>query len=186
MKKTIRLTESELVNLINNIITEQSVDITTGYNLNKNYLTQAPTGEGAKYLFKNINGENLKKFLSWYPSGNYVEINDYIKKTYGMAPMLSKEQLLNPKSPNFHLFRQFLNVVTAALYMAAKLNKTGKSFIRDYNLPNLNREGLPYFITHDFLPFFEENLSGLGGGEKFKKFLETVIDKQLKSLNLKV
>lgn len=183
MKKIVRLTESDLIKIVNRVITEQSVDLGGGYNTNNNYLRQSPTGEGSKYLFKNINGEKLNKFLQWHPSGNYNEINDYIKRTYGMAPFLSKEQLLNPKSPNFHLFKQFLNVVSATLHVAAKLNMNGKLFISNYNLPNLNRESTPFYITKDFLSLFEVNLTGLGGGQKFKQFLGKVIDKRLSEIN---
>jgi hypothetical protein len=184
MKKVIRLSENDLINIVKRIVNEQVSDeyLDRNYNTSQNYLTQKPTGEGNKNKFKVITPKKLPEYMKWYPSGNYAQIQDFMQKQYGNSPGLSKEQLLKVKSPNYVLFQQFLNTVNAGLWIAAKLNMNGKQFIRDYNLSNLNRENSGFYITKDFLKLFEENLPKIGREPILKQFIAKVIDDRLRQV----
>jgi hypothetical protein len=183
MKKVIRLSENNLINIVKRLVNEQN----NGEFLDKtysqrNYLTQKPTGEDNKNKFKVITPNKLSEYMKWYPSGNYVQIQDFIQKQYGNSPNLPKEQLIKEKSPNRTLFQQFLNTVNAGLWIAAKLNMNGKQFIRDYNLSNLNRENSGFYITKDFLRLFEENLPKIGREPILKQFIAKIIDDRLRQV----
>lgn len=184
MKKKIRLTESDLIKIINRVIKEQNVDITQG---NLNTSSQPSTGRNIKYIWKDIQGDRLTNFLNWYPKGNdFLSINNFIKKTYGSSPLISKLGLENPKTGESALYQDFLNVVTLSLIEAAKNKMNGAHFIQTYNFANLptNSPNYPIKSGSNFLKRFKESLGGgLWDEKKLKNFIGNVIDIQLNKIN---
>jgi hypothetical protein len=182
MKKIIRLTESDLIKIINQVINEQNGDISPF--ATDLYKTE-PLSTG-KYTFKEVTEDKLSDYLSWYQGSSYPEIQEYISKTYGIPKLFDPIKLKTPGQQNseFNLFKQFLDAVQASLYVAAKLNYNGKSFIQDYNLENLNKEMGNRFITKNWISAFEENLPFIGKLPEFKKFISKVIDSRRESVGV--
>jgi hypothetical protein len=183
MKKTIRLTESDLIKIVNRIIKEQngqaipySTDI---------YKTQPKDTE--KYTFQEVKQEMLPKYLQWYQGSTFPEIQEYISKTYGIPRLFDPKSLETPgiRNSSYNLFREFLNAVQASLIVAAKLNYNGNLFVRDYDLKKLNNDMGNRFVTKDWISVFEENLPMVGKLPEFKEFISKVITSRRKAVGLK-
>jgi hypothetical protein len=183
MKKVIRLSENDLVNIVKRIINEQdgeaipySTDI---------YKTQ-PKATG-KYTFQEVTQEMLPKYLKWYEGSTYPEIQEYITKTYGIPRLFDPKSLETQGKTNssYNLFREFLNAVQASLIVAAKLNYNGNLFTRDYDFRELNNNMGNRFVTKDWISTFEENLPMVGKLPEFKKFIGKVITARRKAIGLK-
>lgn len=186
MKKTIRLTESDLIKIINRVIVEQ----TDGDDTNRLY-SGSEYGSGnqsiGKYSYSEVTKDKLVDYLKWYEGTNYPEIQRYLMKTYGMPQLFNDSQLktYSPKNKEFNVFKQFLNVVEGGLIISAQKNLNANSFIKTYNLEKLNGDLGGRFATLDWKGAFKEELPYFSDNQnKLKEFIGKVINIRRNAIGL--
>ena len=179
MKKTIRLTESDLINIINKIILEQN-DPSSPSSTTDKY-----KDAGKTYKFQQVSQEMLPKYLQWYQGSTYPEIQEYISKTYQIPRLFNPKSLETPgpgvKNNSYNLFTQFLLAVKYSLIAAAKDNYNGYLFGQKYDLNNITGDKL----SPGWISVFEDSLPIIGKKSEFQKFLGKVITSRRKAIGLK-
>ena len=184
MKKTIRLTESDLIKIINKIIIEQN-DQSSLYSVaDKN--KEKPIDTGSNYRFQQVNKETMPKYLQWYQGNSYPEIQEYISKTYGIPRLFDPKSLEIPRKGNTGLFQEFLNAVKSSLTAAAKDNYNGYVFGKNYDFNKLaDVDVMGDKLDPDWISDFKNNLPIVGDLPQFKKFVSNVITSRRKAIGLK-
>ena len=184
MKKTIRLTESDLINIINKIILEQNDPSSPSTNTDKYQERIKDTGKTFK--FQQVTKELMPKYLQWYQGSSYPEIQEYISKTYGIPRLFDPKSLENPGKGNAYAFKQFLNAVKSSLTAAAKDNYNGYLFGKNYDFTQLGGvEVMGDKLDQNWMSILENGLPIIGTLSEFKKFVSKVINLRRKAIGLK-
>jgi hypothetical protein len=180
MKKVIRLSENDLINIVKRIVNEQdgSASTDTEYPVvNKD--NQSVDGEKP---FKQTYQDRLNKYLKWYEGSDYPEIQEYISKTYGMPRLFNPTSLqtYDKQNKEYSRFQLFLETVDELLANAAKLNQNGNLFLKYNLIEGLKKRDNIYFIQNlqDMLPL------DMGQLPKFKQFVSKVIDTRRRAIGL--
>ena len=180
MKKVIRLSENDLINIVKRIVNEQdgSASTDTEYPVvNKD--NQSVDGEKP---FKQTYQDRLNKYLKWYEGSDYPEIQEYISKTYGMPRLFNPTSLqtYDKQNKDYSRFQLFLETVDELLANAAKLNQNGNLFLKYNLIEGLKKRDNIYFIQNlqDMLPL------DMGQLPKFKQFVSKVIDTRRRAIGL--
>jgi hypothetical protein len=180
MKKVIRLSENDLINIVKRIVNEQdgSASTDTEYPVvNKD--NQSVDGEKP---FKQTYQDRLNKYLKWYEGSDYPEIQEYISKTYGMPRLFNPTSLqtYDKQNKEYSRFQLFLETVDELLANAAKLNQNGNLFLKYNLIEGLKKRDNIYFIQNlqDLLPL------DMGQLPKFKQFVSKVIDARRRAIGL--
>ena len=183
MKKKIRLTESDLINIINKIILEQN-DPSSPSSTTDKY-----KDAGKTYKFQQVSQEMLPKYLQWYQGSTYPEIQEYISKTYQIPRLFDPKSLETPGpgvKNNSYKFKQFLNAVKSSLTAAAKDNYNGYLFGKNYDFTQLGGvEIMGDKLDQDWMSTLEDGLPIIGTLSEFKKFVSKVITSRRKAIGLK-
>jgi hypothetical protein len=183
MKKTIRLTESDLINIINKIILEQNDPSSPSATTDKYKDT------GKTFKFQQVTKELMPKYLQWYQGSSYPEIQEYISKTYGIPRLFDPKSLETPGpgvKNNSYKFKQFLNAVKSSLTAAAKDNYNGYLFGKNYDFTQLGGvEIMGDKLDQDWMSTLEDGLPIIGTLSEFKKFVSKVITSRRKAIGLK-
>jgi hypothetical protein len=180
MKKVIRLSENDLINIVKRIVNEQdgSASTDTEYPVvNKD--NQSVDGEKP---FKQTYQDRLNKYLKWYEGSDYPEIQEYISKTYGIPRLFNPTSLqtYDKQNKDYTGFKLFLETVDELLANAAKLNQNGYLFLKYNLIEGLKKRDNIYFIQNlqDLLPL------DMGQLPKFKQFVSKVIDARRRAIGL--
>jgi hypothetical protein len=180
MKKVIRLSENDLINIVKRIVNEQdgSASTDTEYPVvNKD--NQSVDGEKP---FKQTYQDRLNKYLKWYEGSDYPEIQEYISKTYGIPRLFNPTSLqtYDKQNKEYSRFQLFLETVDELLANAAKLNQNGNLFLKYNLIEGLKKRDNIYFIQNlqDLLPL------DMGQLPKFKQFVSKVIDARRRAIGL--
>ena len=180
MKKVIRLSENDLINIVKRIVNEQdgSASTDTEYPVvNKD--NQSVDGEKP---FKQTYQDRLNKYLKWYEGSGYPEIQEYIIKTYGIPRLFNPTSLqtYDKQNKEYSRFQLFLETVDELLANAAKLNQNGNLFLKYNLIEGLKKRDNIYFIQNlqDMLPL------DMGQLPKFKQFVSKVIDTRRRAIGL--
>jgi hypothetical protein len=180
MKKVIRLSENDLINIVKRIVNEQdgSASTDTEYPVvNKD--NQSVDGEKP---FKQTYQDRLNKYLKWYEGSDYPEIQEYISKTYGIPRLFNPTSLqtYDKQNKEYSRFQLFLETVDELLANAAKLNQNGYLFLKYNLIEGLKKRDNIYFIQNlqDMLPL------DMGQLPKFQQFVSKVIDTRRRAIGL--
>jgi hypothetical protein len=180
MKKVIRLSENDLINIVKRIVNEQdgSASTDTEYPVvNKD--NQSVDGEKP---FKQTYQDRLNKYLKWYEGSDYPEIQEYISKTYGIPRLFNPTSLqtYDKNNKEYNKFKIFLETVDELLANAVKLNQNGYLFLK-YNL----MEGLKKRDSIDFVRNLQDMMQGeMSQLPKFQQFVSKVIDARRRAIGL--
>jgi hypothetical protein len=179
MKKVIRLSENDLINIVKRIVNEQdgSVEPYLGGPTNKD--NQSVDG---KTPFKQTSQDRLNKYLKWYEGSDYPEIQEYISKTYGIPRLFNPTSLqtYDKNNKEYNKFKIFLETVDELLANAVKLNQNGYLFLK-YNL----MEGLKKRDSIDFVRNLQDMMQGeMSQLPKFQQFVSKVIDTRRRAIGL--
>jgi hypothetical protein len=180
MKKVIRLSENDLINIVKRIVNEQdgSASTDTEYPVvNKD--NQSVDGEKP---FKQTYQDRLNKYLKWYEGSDYPEIQEYISKTYGIPRLFNPTSLqtYDKNNKEYNQFKIFLGAVDELLANAVKLNQNGYLFLK-YNL----MEGLKKRDSIDFVRNLQDYMQGeMSQLPKFQQFVSKVIDARRRAIGL--
>jgi hypothetical protein len=186
MKKTIRLTESYLIRIINKIIIEQN-DQSSAYVTTDKYNERA-IDTGKTYKFQQVNQEMLPKYLQWYQGSTYPEIQEYISKTYGIPRLFDPKSLENADrtNPAYNEFREFLTAVKYALVAARNEGLNGHMFNKNYDFTKLSGvKGVEGRKLDPNWTSILEDLPIVGQLPKFKEFASKVIASRRNAIGLK-
>ena len=180
MKKVIRLSENDLINIVKRIVNEQdgSASTDTEYPVvNKD--NQSVDGEKP---FKQTYQDRLNKYLKWYEGSDYPEIQEYISKTYGIPRLFNPTSLqtYDKNNKEYNKFKIFLETVDELLANAIKLNQNGYLFLKYNLIEGLKKRDNIYFIQNlqDLLPL------DMGQLPKFQQFVSKVIDARRRAIGL--
>jgi hypothetical protein len=182
MKKVIRLSENDLINIVKRIVNEQEE---VPYVLNsKQYETKRRPI--SPHAFTEVTQDKLGEFLKWHPGGSWVDVQKFLMNTYGLPRLYSDEQLktVNPKNSNLNLFKEFVRVIEACLYVAAELNLSGKAFTKTFDIKTLNTHLGGRFGTLDWVNAFQELPKNFADLKVFQEFVGKVIDARRKAIGL--
>jgi hypothetical protein len=183
MKKVIRLSENDLINIVKRIVNEQKEinpeDLPILNQQPKDGTNQPVDG---KKPFKQTYQDRLNKYLKWYEGSDYPEIQEYISKTYGIPRLFNPTSLQNYDKQNrdYTYFKLFLETVDELLANAAKLNQNGYLFLKYNLIEGLKKRDNIYLIQNlqDVLPL------DMGQLPKFKQFVSKVIDARRRAIGL--
>ena len=179
MKKVIRLSENDLINIVKRIVNEQNDPSIPSADTN-NY-----KDTGKTYRFQQVSQEVLPKYLQWYQGSTYPEIQEYISKTYQIPRLFDPKSLETPgpgvKNNSYNLFTQFLLAVKYSLIAAAKDNYNGYLFGQKYDLNKITGNGL----DPNWISVFDDSLPIIGKKSDFQKFVGKVITLRRKAIGLK-
>jgi hypothetical protein len=179
MKKVIRLSENDLINIVKRIVNEQDGSVVPYLGEPTNATNQQST---AKYQTKQTYQDRLNKYLKWYEGSDYPEIQEYISKTYGMPRLFNPTSLqtYDKQNKEYSRFQLFLETVDELLANAAKLNQNGNLFLKYNLIEGLKKRDNIYFIQNlqDMLPL------DMGQLPKFKQFVSKVIDTRRRAIGL--
>ena len=187
MKKVIRLSENDLINIVKRIVNEQKEinpeDFPILNQQPKDGINQPVDG---KLPFTQTSKDRLDKYLKWYEGSTYPEIQEYISKTYGIPRLFDPKSLEIPRKGNTGLFQEFLNAVKYSLTAAAKDKYSGYLFSQHYDFNKLaDVDVMGDKLDPDWIPLFEDNLPIVGELSQFKKFVGNVITSRRKAIGLK-
>jgi hypothetical protein len=180
MKKVIRLSENDLINIVKRIVNEQdgSASTDTEYPVvNKD--NQSVDGEKP---FKQTYQDRLNKYLKWYEGSDYPEIQEYISKTYGIPRLFNPTSLqtYDKQNKEYSRFQLFLETVDELLANAAKLNQNGYLFLKYNLIEGLKKRDNIYFIQN-----LQDNMQGeMSQLPKFQQFVSKVIDARRRAIGL--
>ena len=180
MKKVIRLSENDLINIVKRIVNEQdgSASTDTEYPVvNKD--NQSVDGEKP---FKQTYQDRLNKYLKWYEGSDYPEIQEYISKTYGIPRLFNPTSLqtYDKQNKEYSRFQLFLETVDELLANAAKLNQNGNLFLKYNLIEGLKKRDNIYFIQN-----LQDNMQGeMSQLPKFQQFVSKVIDTRRRAIGL--
>jgi hypothetical protein len=180
MKKTIRLTESDLIKIINKIIIEQD-DQSSQYATTDKYQERIKD-TGKTFKFQQVSQEMLPKYLQWYQGSTYPEIQEYISKTYQIPRLFDPKSLEITDKTNkaYNVFTQFLLAVKYSLIAAAKDNYNGYLFSQKYDLNKVTGNGL----DPNWISVLSAGLPIIGEKSAFQKFVGKVITSRRKAIGL--
>jgi hypothetical protein len=186
MKKVIRLTESDLIKIVNKIIIEQN-DQSGPYGAIDKYKERA-IDTGKSYKFQPVAQEMLPKYLQWYQGSTYPEIQEYITKTYGIPRLFDPKSLETADRTNkaYNEFREFLTAVKYALVAARNEGLNGYMFNKNYDFTKLSGvkgvEGRK--LDGNWISILED-IPIIGELPKFKEFASKVITSRRNAIGLK-
>jgi hypothetical protein len=184
MKKVIRLTESDLIKIVNKIILEQNDPSSPSTSTDKYQERIKDTGKTFK--FQQVSKELMPKYLQWYQGSSYPEIQEYISKTYGIPRLFDPKSLETAGKGNTYPFKQFLNAVKSSLTAAAKDNYNGYVFGKNYDFAKLGDvEVMGDKLDSNWMSTLENTLPIIGTLPEFKKFVSKVISSRRKAIGLK-
>jgi hypothetical protein len=179
MKKVIRLSENDLINIVKRIVNEQDGSVVPYLGEPTNATNQQST---AKYQAKQTYQDRLNKYLKWYEGSDYPEIQEYISKTYGIPRLFNPTSLqtYDKNNKEYNQFKIFLGAVDELLANAVKLNQNGYLFLK-YNL----MEGLKKRDSIDFVRNLQDYMQGeMSQLPKFQQFVSKVIDARRRAIGL--
>lgn len=182
MKKTIRLTESDLIKIINRVISEQGDTMSAS----KEYaINRAPVSNTA---YTDIPQEKFSEFVNFHPGGSYVDVQNHLMRTYGMPRLFSDEQLKksDPRNVELNQFKQLLYVIQASLMVAAEKNISGNLFA-NADISKLNNVIGDRMATKDWanvlkdIPFIGDSTNK----KTLQKFIAKIIDARRAAVGVK-
>jgi hypothetical protein len=185
MKKVIRLSENDLINIVKRIVNEQN-DQSSPYGTIDKYKEQTKD-TGKNYKFQPVAQEMLPKYLQWYQGSTYPEIQEYISKTYGIPRLFDPKSLETADRTNksYYEFMEFLTAVNYSLVAARNEGLNGYMFGKFYDFTKLSGvkgvEGRK--LSGDWIQILE-GIPIIGELPKFKEFVSKVIASRRKSIGL--
>jgi hypothetical protein len=184
MKKVIRLTESDLIKIVNKIILEQN-DPSSPVTSTDKYQERIKDA-GKTFKFQQVSKELMPKYLQWYQGSSYPEIQEYISKTYGIPRLFDPKSLETAGKGNVEVFKQFLNAVKSSLTAAANEGYNGYLFGKSYDFAKL--DGVKVMgdkLDSNWMSILENTLPIIGTLPEFKKFVSKVISLRRGAIGLK-
>lgn len=184
MKKVIRLSENDLINIVKRIVNEQD-DQSSPYAATDKYKEQTKD-TGKNYKFQQVSKELMPKYLQWYQGSNYPEIQEYISKTYGIPRLFDPKSLETAGKGNTNVFKQFLNAVKSSLTAAANEGYNGYMFGKNYDFAKL--DGVKVMgdkLDPNWMSTLENTLPIIGTLPEFKKFVSKIISLRRRAIGLK-
>lgn len=184
MKKVIRLSENDLINIVKRIVNEQNDPSSPTVTTDKYQERIKDTGKTFK--FQQVTKELMPKYLQWFQGSSYPEIQEYISKTYGIPRLFDPKSLETPGKGNTYAFKQFLNAVKSSLTAAAKDNYNGYVFGKNYDFTKLTDvEVMGDKLDKNWISTLENSLPIIGTLPEFKKFVSKVISLRRRAIGLK-
>jgi hypothetical protein len=184
MKKVIRLSENDLINIVKRIVNEQNDPLSLSSTTDKYKEQTKDTGKN--YKFQQVSKELMPKYLQWYQGSSYPEIQEYISKTYGIPRLFDPKSLETAGKGNTYAFKEFLNAVKSSLTAAAKDNYNGYVFGKNYDFTKLaGVEVMGDKLNQNWMSTLENTLPIIGTLPEFKKFVSKIISLRRRAIGLK-
>jgi hypothetical protein len=184
MKKVIRLSENDLINIVKRIVNEQNDPLSPATSIDK--YQERIKDAGKTFKFQQVSKELMPKYLQWYEGSSYPEIQEYISKTYGIPRLFDPKSLETAGKGNVEAFKQFLNAVKSSLTAAANEGYNGYVFGKNYDFAKL--DGVKVMgdkLDPNWMSTLENTLPIIGTLPEFKKFVSKIISLRRRAIGLK-